>query len=90
MSANPWKLDTAGAATIYAFPVKITNLVWANYTTTGDALVVRDRNGKDIVNALITTSLGGTISFGNIGWVEGIALITITHGEITVSVGAGR
>jgi hypothetical protein len=90
LSANPWKLDTAGAGTIYSFPIKITNIIWANYTTTGDALVIRDKNGKDIVNALITTSLGGQISFGAIGWVEGIALITITHGEVTIAIGAGK
>lgn len=91
ISANPWKLDTAGAGTIYQFPVKIKNIIWANFTTTGDVLLIRDKNGKDIVNALVTTSLGiPSMSFGSFDWVEGIALITITHGEVTIAIGAGK
>lgn len=71
--------------------MKIVNLVWANYTTTGDALVVQDLNGKDIINALITTSLSsGPMAFGHIGWVRGLKVITMTHGEITIAIGAGK
>lgn len=91
LSANPWKIDTPGAGVIYAFPIKIVNIVWANYTTTGDALVIQDENGKDIVNALITTSLSTTgMSFGPIGWVRGLKVITMTHGEVTIAIGAGK
>ena len=91
LSANPWKIDTPGAGVIYAFPIKIVNLVWANFTTTGDQLIVQDLNGKDIINALVTTSLStGPMPFGAMGWVRGLKVTTMTHGEITIAIGAGR
>lgn len=91
ISANPWKIDTPGASVIYAFPIKIVNIIWANYTTTADALIIRDLNGKDIINALVTTNIStGFQSFGNIGWVRGLIVPTMTHGEITIAIGAGK
>jgi hypothetical protein len=76
---------------IYAFPVKIVNVIWANYTTTADAFVLRDLNGKDIINALVTTNIStGFQSFGGMGWVRGIILLTLTHGEVTIAIGAGK
>ena len=76
---------------LYAFPVKIVNIVWANFTTTGDALVIQDLNGKDIVNAIVTTNLNtGPMSFGTFLWVRGLKVITMTHGEVTIAIGAGK
>jgi hypothetical protein len=90
ISANPWKIDTPGAGVIYAFPVKITNIIWANFTTAADALVMTDVNGKVIVNALVATTSQGMMSFGGMGWVRGLIVSSLTHGVVTIAIGAGR
>jgi len=90
LSANPWKIDTPGAGVIYAFPVKIKNIIWANFTTIADTLLIQDVNGKDIVNAVVANTSQGMMSFGDMGWVRGLKVITLTHGEITIAIGAGK
>jgi hypothetical protein len=95
ISANPWKIDTPGASVIYAFPVKVMNINWSNYTiTSAQNLVVQDSNGKDIVNS--TTGAAGAsgqlqvLNTGPLGWVRGIKVPTLTSGEVTISIGAGK
>jgi hypothetical protein len=83
-------LDTPGASVIFAFPVKIRNVIWANFTTAGDTLLLQDANGKDIINAVVASTTQGMMSFGNMDWVRGIKLVTLTHGEITIAIGAGK
>lgn len=80
---------------VYAFPVKIMNINWSNYTiATAQNLVVQDSNGKDIVRT--TTGAAGasgqlqTLNTGPIGWVRGIKVPTLDSGEITISIGAGK
>lgn len=88
MSANPWKLDTAGASVIYAFPVKIVNILWANEAA-NDTLLIQDSNGKTIISATATSGLSQN-HFGSIGWVRGLILRTLTSGVVTIAIGAGK
>ena len=92
LSANPWKIDTAGAGVLYAFPVRIGTITWANYTPGTASAVVQDSNGKDIFNAAIPS--GQTqmqpVIMSNVGWVRGLKVTTLTNGELTISVGAGK
>lgn len=105
ISANPWKLDTASANTIYSSPVRIGNIIWSNVVlaaTTGSAtLVITDVNAKDIVRITLTNTLGTVtqtqVAFvsGQIGWVRGIIMTTLssaggTAGEVTIAIGAGK
>lgn len=104
LSANPWKLDTPGASVVYAYPVKIQNINWANYTlaaTTGNAaLVIQDSNGKDIVNVNFTNTTATVVpgipfNTGLVGWVRGIKITTLSSaggsaGEVTIAIGAGK
>lgn len=88
ISANPWKLDTPGAGVIYAFPVKIKNIVWANYAAAA-TLVLQDVNGKDIINAT-APGVGQSWNFGEFNWVRGIKMPTLSSGELTIAIGAGK
>jgi hypothetical protein len=88
ISSNPWKLDTA--ATVYSFPVRIKSVIWANFTATGQNLVIRDINGKDIVNMKTTTSLTSQLVTPEIGWVRGLVVATIDAGEVTIAISAGK
>jgi hypothetical protein len=92
ISANPWKIDTAGAGTIYAFPVRIGNINWSNYSLgVSQTCQVQDVNGKDILLAVTGT---GTqmqpTNTGVIGWVRGLKVTTLGSGELTITIGAGK
>jgi hypothetical protein len=90
ISANPWKIDTASASVIYKGPVKIDNVVWSDYTTTGDTLVITNAAGKQIIKAVIGTEIANQWTFGKIGWVEGLIVSSLTHGEVMIMIGAGK
>jgi hypothetical protein len=92
ISANPWKIDTASANVIYAFQMKITNIIWADYTLGGaQTLVVQDANGKQIVQMVTGTSTtAAPLQTGFIGWVRGLKVPTLGSGEVTIFVGAGK
>lgn len=89
MSANPWKIDTAGAGVIYAFPIKIENIIWADYAASA-TLTVTDLNGKQIVKATAPAAVGQSWSFGKIGWVRGLIVSVLSSGELTIAIGAGK
>ena len=69
--------------------MKLDNVIWANYTTAGDTLLIQDINGKDIIRAVVPATVTPYWSFGNFEWVRGLVLVTITHGEVTIAIGAG-
>jgi hypothetical protein len=88
ISANPWKIDTASATAVYNFPMKIDNVIWAN-AAVGATLLVQDVNGKDIIRATETSGIADQ-HFGKIGWVRGLVVPTLSSGELTIAIGAGR
>jgi hypothetical protein len=62
--------------------------VWANEAV-GDSLVVQNAAGKDIIRATATSGVAQN-AFAINEWVEGIILLTLTSGEITLFPGAGK
>jgi hypothetical protein len=88
ISANPWKIDTPGAGAIYAFPIKIDNIVWANEAAAA-TLLITDVNGKTIVSATASTNSSDN-HFGKIGWVRGLIVPTLSGGVVTIAIGAGK
>jgi hypothetical protein len=89
ITSNPWKLDTPATISMPS-RVKINNIVWGDYTTAGDTLLITDLNGKQIVKAVVGANVGEFWTFGGFGWVNGIILSTISHGEVTIAIGAGK
>lgn len=93
LSANPWKIDTAGAGVIYGFQMKITNIIWADYTlATAQTLVIQDLNGKQIIKMVTaaTQTTAAPLQTGFIGWVRGLIVPTLGSGEVSIFVGAGK
>lgn len=88
ISSAVWKIDTASASPVYAFRVKVTNVVWANETV-GATLVITDANGKLILSAIATSGLGQN-RFGGYGWQNGIIVSTLSAGIVSIAIGAGK
>lgn len=82
ITGNPWSLDTSGV--INRSPVHVKNLVWANGAADGDALLIQDNVGRDILRAKYQST--GNNNFGVFSWVEGFNLVTIGSGKIFVVV----
>lgn len=92
LGVNPWKIDTPGAGVIYAFPIRIGTITWANYTPGTAQALVQDANGNDILNAAIPsgqTQMQPVVMSG-VGWVRGLKVPTLTNGELTITIGAGK
>lgn len=80
ISGNPWSLDTPGV--ISRSQTHIKNLVWANGATDGDALLIQDSVGRDVLRAKWATQ--GNNNFGVFSWVEGFNLVTLASGKVFV------
>lgn len=82
ITGNPWSLDTVGVITTSGVHIK--NLVWANGTTDGDALLIQDNAGRDIIRAKWQTE--GDNNFGVFNWVQGLNLVTLVSGKVFINV----
>lgn len=79
ITGNPWFLDTTG--TIYTDKVKIESIVWSDQVAAGDQLLIKDNNGKTILDT--KASAANTEQwFGIKGWFNGIVLTTLASGKV--------
>jgi hypothetical protein len=91
ISSNPWYLDTASTTVpVYLYRIKMGPVIWADYTTSGDELLITDVNGKVLIKAIIGAELADQWAFPALGWVNGLILNTMTHGQVTIAIGAGK
>ncbi len=81
-SGNPWTITAAGVT--LTSKVRIKNLNWTN-AAVGNTLLIQDNSGRDIVND--TWAAGSDHNYGELGWVAGFHVVTITGGEVSVTVG---
>lgn len=81
ISSNPWYLDTTGV--IYAANVKIKRVVWSKQAAVGDALLVKDRNGKTIIDSK-AYAVNFNQEFAYDGWFNGFTLTTLASGILMV------
>lgn len=81
ITGRQWTLDTAVA--VYDHGVDVQFFEFANYIGAGDAVVVKDRNGR-----IVWTAVGATdfseVKSGHVGWVDGITLDTLNSGVCRV------
>lgn len=83
LAANPWKLDTAGA--ISTGKIFIQTIHWVLPATTGDDLLIVDRDGNIIVEAKAETNLQSQI-FRLEAWYAGLTLTTLDSGKVLVHI----
>ena len=93
ISTGVWRLDTPGSSVIWPFQVRIGNISWTNYPVgAAGTAVLQDGQGNDVFNASIPDSQTSMmpITTGFIGWCRGLKLISLSGGELLISVGAGK
>ena len=82
ISANPWTVDTASTALVWAGRIYIKELIW-NKATAGTALVIKDQNGNVIIDT-VANAADPMFAFGTLGWVNGMAVTTLASGTLSV------
>ena len=79
ISSNPWYADAAG--TIYTSKCKLKTILWNEAASVGDLLLIKDINGKIIVNARCNQPNYPQPIVVD-GWFNGIVITTLTSGNV--------
>jgi hypothetical protein len=83
ITANPWSLDTEGA--VYTHSVKIKTIHWVTPAAADDVLIIKDKNGNVIVQAVC--EVDGSSQIFRIGkWYAGLTVDTLDSGTVLVHV----
>lgn len=83
-TSNPWVLDTV-MTTPYKAYVRIRDISWTDQGAAGDQLLIQDMNGNTVVDAKASAA-NVFERFGQLGWVDGFKLVTLTSGKVIVAV----
>jgi hypothetical protein len=83
LTANPWVVDTASATPIFKTYAKLRHIEFNSYAVDADNCVVTDQNGVTIWVGNGNAALEAERS-GNIGWVNGVIVPTLTAGKILI------
>lgn len=85
LTQNPMNIDTPSPNAIVTGAYKIRHIEFVGYTADTDQAIVTNLNGV-IITELIGASAGGdgVVRSGNIGWVDGIIIPTLTAGIVLV------
>ncbi len=79
LSSRQWRLDTASPGTvIWRGNVYVKQIEWSNYAAAA-VLVLKDANGKIVWSATAASDLS-PVRLGDIGWINGLIVDTITNG----------
>lgn len=86
-SSNPYFIDTAfSSGEVLLRNHRIRSVVWTNQVTAGDVLLVKDGDGKTIINAKASAAnTNEAFSFMD-GWFFGIQVPTLASGVLLVYV----
>lgn len=86
VSARPWRVDTAGAGTIWQPQeyIKFIEVVGGAAGTIGNSMAtITDRNGKTIISPLYQTANAGEIQTYNLeNWFEGFIVSALATGVV--------
>ncbi len=81
LSINPLRIDTPGAAVLIPTNIKVKHIEFVGFASGTDSCIVEDRYGNVITELLGAAAGGdGVVRTGNIGWVYGIQVPTLTAG----------
>lgn len=83
LAGRPWVLDTPGGGVLWKGWIKIKNIEFTEYAVDGDTSTIQDQNGRNVVDFNGKADLSPVFSL-ELGWIQGINLVTLTAGKIKV------
>jgi hypothetical protein len=92
-TANPWAIDTAYSTVvspghITGSMVKAISVTWSDQVAAGDQVVIKDVNGKIIVDAKAQAA-NTAIILAVPSWTRGFLVPTLVSGRLSVTVQKG-
>jgi hypothetical protein len=91
IASRQWRLDTpvpysAGPSSIiWNTNIFVRNIEFTGYTTQASQCVVKDSNGRIVWQGTGSTTLA-PVRTGELGWIKGLVLDTLTNGLCVVSI----
>ena len=86
LKGRVWTLDTAAVANIYTGWVKIALIYWRNPTTAGQVVLLRDINGRPILDARAEADNGSQVFRVTPQWYQGLQLQTLDSGTVQLHI----
>jgi hypothetical protein len=85
LAQNPMNIDTPGPNPIVKGAFKIRHIEFVGFASDTDSAIVTNGNGR-IIAELVGASAGGdgAVRTGNVGWVDGIIVPTLTAGVVLI------
>lgn len=92
-SANPWSIDTAyatppSAGHITSSYIKALSITWSDQAAAGNQVVIKDKNGKIIVDAKAQAA-NTPVILANPSWVNGLFVPTLDSGKLSITIHKG-
>ena len=84
LASRQWRLDTPTAfglpgAILWESNIRMVQAEFSGYTSQSDQCILKDKNGRTVWGATGSTGLQ-PVRLGDIGWVDGLCLDTLTSG----------
>lgn len=85
-TSNPWLIDTAYSTIpspghITGSMIKAISITWSDTTNAADQVIIKDRNGKTIVDAKAGQASAPALIVATPSWVNGIFVPTLAAGS---------
>lgn len=87
IASTVWRIDTLPFT--YPYRLKIVSAIWSDQVAAGDSIVATQSNGKPLFDSKAQEA-NYLQDLGRKDWVNGITMVTLTSGVLTLNVGAGK
>jgi hypothetical protein len=94
-TGNPWSIDTAYSTIpspghIVGSMVKVISITWSDTTNAADQVIIKDRNGRVIVDAKAGQASAPSIIVATPSWVQGLFVPTLAaNSKLSITVHKG-
>lgn len=85
LAQNPMSIDTPSPTPIVTGSYKIRHIEFVGFAADTDSAIITNGNSR-VITELLGASAGGdgTVRTGNVGWVDGIIVPTLTAGIVLI------
>lgn len=85
LAQNPMYVDTPSPTPLVTGSYKIRHIEYVGFADDTDSAIVTNLNGN-VITEMVGASAGGdgVVRTGNVGWVDGIVVPTLTAGAVLI------